>query len=69
MKLDRRELIGGAIVLAALLAFGAREVRRSPGGRPCCLPMPGLTCSATNIWAPALTTNPAAPAPLTNAAR
>jgi hypothetical protein len=70
MKLDRREFVGGAIALAVLLAAGAREIRRSPGDRPCCLPMPGLACSATNLWAPALTTNPpAAGAQLTHPAR
>jgi hypothetical protein len=68
MKLDRRTLIVGAVVIAALTALSARESRRSTcTGGPCCLPLPGAADFCTNVWTPVPATNPPPPAqPLTN---
>ena len=58
MKLDRRTLIVSAVAIAALLAVSAHEGRRSTcTGGPCCLPLPGLAASSTNVWALVPSTN------------
>jgi hypothetical protein len=71
MKLDRRTLVVGAVVIAALVAVSARESRRSTcTGGPCCLPLPGLADFSTNVWTLVPATNqppaPTAAQPLTN---
>ena len=59
MKPDRRTLLVGAVVIAALAALNTREARRSAcGGGSCFLPLPGLSGSSSSFCATPGTNQP-----------